>query len=108
MRDTAIDIGKWINTGYSKKEDKGSVTKYNTPFMEQRLNRISNNGNGGRNQSHGKGSPALYAKTSPPEGTDQIFVSGTSNTNVMQKDDTESTGLPNLKNVKKSEHKAMI
>jgi hypothetical protein len=69
MRDTAIDIGKWINNGYSKKEDKASVTKYNAPFMEQRLARISNNPNAGRNQSNGKGSPSLYAKTSPPEST---------------------------------------
>jgi hypothetical protein len=67
MRDTAIDIGKWINNGYTKKEDKAVVTKYNTPFMEQRLARISNNG--GRNPSNGKGSPSLYAKTSPPEST---------------------------------------
>ena len=70
MRDTAIDIGKWINTGYSKKDDKGaSVTKYNTPFMEQRLARISNNPNHGRNQNHSKISPTLYAKTSPPENS---------------------------------------
>ena len=77
MRDTAIDIGKWINNGYSKKEDKALITKYNTPFMDQRLGRISNNNNGGRNQSHGKPSPTLYAKTSPPEttNTDQIFLS---------------------------------
>jgi len=110
MRDTAIDIGKWISTGYTKKEDKASVTKYNTPFMEQRLARISNNNNGGRNQTHAKGSPTLYAKTSPPEVThsDQIFMSANSQLNAIQRDDLEMTGLPNLKNVKKSDHKAMI
>lgn len=78
MRDTAIDIGKWINNGYQKKEDQGSVTKYNTPFMEQRLARISNNG--GRNQTHSKVG-SLYAKTSPPETVpkDQLFLSASSN-----------------------------
>jgi hypothetical protein len=34
MRDTAIDIGKWINNGYSKKDEKAIATKYNTPFMD--------------------------------------------------------------------------
>lgn len=109
MRDTAIDIGKWISTGYNKKEEKASVTKYNAPFMEQRLARISNSN--GRNQSNGKGSPNLYAKTSPPEVThsDQIFMSANSHLSAAQKDDIEVvTGLPNLKNVKKSDHKAMI
>jgi hypothetical protein len=78
MRDTAIDIGKWINTGYNKKEESGSVTKYGTPFMEQRLNRISNN-NGGRNASHGKPS-SLYTKTSPPDAplSDHLLLSGSS------------------------------
>jgi hypothetical protein len=71
------------------------------------LGRISNNNNAGRN--HTKPSPTLYAKTSPTEttNTDQIFYSANSISNV-QKDDSEPTGLPNLKNVKKSEHKAMI
>ena len=71
---------------------------------------ISNNNNGGRNQTHAKGSPTLYAKTSPPEVThsDQIFMSANSQSNAVQKDDLEMTGLPNLKNVKKSDHKAMI
>jgi hypothetical protein len=36
MRDTAIDIGKWINTGVGKTQSNGSQTKYDTPFLEQR------------------------------------------------------------------------
>jgi hypothetical protein len=44
MRDTAIDIGKWINSGYQKgKHDGLAVTKYDTPFMEQRINRNNQN-----------------------------------------------------------------
>ena len=70
MRDTAIDIGKWINQGYQKgKEDGLTATKYGTPFMEQRLNRngitSSNNGQG-RNASYGR--PGLYNKSSPLAG----------------------------------------
>ncbi len=67
MRDTAIDIGKWINQGYQKgKEDGLAATKYGTPFMEQRLNRniIANAGvQGGRNASYGRA--GLYNKSSP-------------------------------------------
>lgn len=33
MRDTAIDIGKWMNTGIVK---GAAQTKYDTPFLEQR------------------------------------------------------------------------
>jgi len=71
--------------------------------MEQRLARISNNG--GRNQTHSKVG-SLYAKTSPPETVqkDQLFLSASSNI----KEEAEAQGLPNLKNVKKTEHKAMI
>jgi hypothetical protein len=34
MRDTAIDIGKWINTGVGKNQPLSGQTKYDTPFLE--------------------------------------------------------------------------
>jgi hypothetical protein len=34
MRDTAIDIGKWINNGVGKVQNHASQTKYDTPFLE--------------------------------------------------------------------------
>lgn len=44
MRDTAIDIGKWINAGYNKGQQAMNTTTYNNnqndhSFMEQRINR---------------------------------------------------------------------
>lgn len=43
MRDTAIDIGKWINAGYNKGQQALNATTYNnyndSNFMEQRINR---------------------------------------------------------------------
>jgi len=57
MRDTAIDIGKWINGGYNKgkssivankevtttvSEPNHSQTKYDAPFLEQRMKRNFN------------------------------------------------------------------
>lgn len=70
MRDTAIDIGKWINQGYQQGKEEGlGATKYGTPFMEQRLNRNGitglNNGQG-RNASYGR--PGLFNKSSPLAG----------------------------------------
>lgn len=51
MRETAIDVGKWINAGYSKGNSSNTTTHHDTSsFMEQRLARnnikgVSNNYN---------------------------------------------------------------
>ena len=121
MRDTAIDIGKWINSGYQKGKEEGlAATKYGTPFMEQRLNRnqitgTSNNNNsgGGRNASYGRN--GLYNKSSPvagaPLGTEspesqqqqQVLQSAASGYSYMNIGSAGSDGLPNLKGPTKKE-----